>query len=250
MTPAPQPSPTAQPWLFWLCQCRGQCVCPRRGERLLLHYFYPPCSELCPRRRMGQREEAGAQSHAGSGTPPWWPSPPVRPHVQPGRSPITLSCPSWPRPVRRWGGGTWVPVPRVQDVTPVSPLPAPQAAQILPSSSPGIQAVPAVAGDMPHGLLVPSTVPEVPMGRHIPCILVTRPGTSPCAFGWGISSCPTPLPHSALCGTQPGLPQPPGDTGAAWGHCACPNRAASVAVPGPSPRPPCSWDLLSKSRKK
>lgn len=286
MTPGPQPSPS----YFGMCRCRRRCgelstASPRRGwgwgrgERLLLHYFYTPLAfalSCAPGGRGGEEGRGGPRGCAGSGTPPWRPPSPVRPCVQPGRSTSHALLSQLAQAsgklgqVPRAGPGSPIPIPREQAAIPVLPLPVPagQAAQILPSSFPGIsglQAVPAVvvAGDMPHGHPVPSTLMTagtcLRSSRARSCcwdvssVPATRPGTSPCAFRDGASlGVPLPCPTQPFAGHVQDCPEAPGDTGLLGDTVPVPifQRADVVAAPAPFPRPPCSRDLLSKSRKK
>lgn len=119
-----------------------------------------------PGRKGGRGRKGGPWGCAGSGTQLWQPPSPIRPRAQPGSSTShallsRLAQASGKLGQVPWAGpGSPVPIPPVLAATTVLPLPAGQAAWILPSCFPGIpglQAGPAVAvaGDVPHGHPVP-----------------------------------------------------------------------------------------------
>lgn len=258
------------PGYLGMCRCRRRCdeLCtasPHQGrsERLLLHYFYPPhsCSELGPGRKRGRGRKGGPQVSRPAAEA----LSPIGPCVRPGRSKSRVV----PSQLAQASGKTGQ-VPQAELGSPI-PIPRAQAGttalRILPSSFPSIpdlQAVPpvVVAGDMRRGHPVPSTNSS----GHVPDVLTRQVllagcnlhphrsarDTSPCFQGQDVSRGPAPLPDAALCEAHLGLPRGTWGHGAAWGHCAHPIfwRAATAMALAPSPCPLCSWDLLSKSRKK
>lgn len=64
--PSPPTQPHSPALAVRLFRCRGQCVCPRRGERLLLRYFYPLALSSAPGGGWGSGRKRGTQSCAGA----------------------------------------------------------------------------------------------------------------------------------------------------------------------------------------
>ena len=230
---------------------------PRRGRAVAAALFLPPPPVALL--RAAPRKEAGRGSEGGCGraaAPSWWPP---SPSVQPGRSPSHGLLSQLDQAsgklgqVPRAGAGSPLPIPWAQAVPTAPPLPAAQAAGILPSSFhgiPGLQAVPAVApwppgatdGDGTGHVLRSSRASQdvscIPgLGwRHLPAL-------SGNGQLWGSRS---PAPLSPLRGASRAAPRHLGTP------CLSPSSGEQPwrRPPAPSPLPPRSRDLLSKSRKK